>query len=264
MKLKLTRIFLTLTSVTIIKVSFSSTIIDPCANLLSIVNRPTVADSACAVPYREALLELGYQYQNLKGGGSGYTLPQAEFRLGLPYQNEILIILPNYNHHSTTPHTGYDATAVGFKHEIGYNEQWLGAMDGLITLPSGSAAFGSNNVGTTLNGVIEYDFTPSLSLSLMLGVESQTLPHSEGGERFTSINPDLVLSWQLNEKSVTYAEIYGQTKTGPNIGSGFGSDLGLIYLLTSHIEADIEIGQRINGTLAPYNNYVGTGISFLM
>jgi hypothetical protein len=264
MKLKLLNIFLCLISLISVTTSFSATIPDPCANLLSVVNRPTVADSACVVSDKHALLELGYQYQNLKGGGNAYNLPQAEFRLGLAGNNEVSIVLPNYNHQSMASQVGYNATSLGFKHEIGYDKHWLGAVDGLITLPSGSAAFGSNDFGATLNGVVVYNFNPNLSLAFMMGIRSQTLPHSEGGERFTSINPDLVLSWQFDDKSATYFEAYGQNKTAPGVGSGFNSDIGFLYLPTSYIEVDLELGQHISGSLAGFNNYVGTGVSFFL
>ncbi len=154
----------------------ADTIDNPCAGLLSIVDRPTVGDSACAVPYKNVVMEFGYQYQQLSQGSHQQNFPEAEFRLGLPANNEFVVLLPNYIHQYGPSQTGYSATVVGLKHEIGYTEHWLGAMEGLFTLPSGSYDYGSDGMGTAVNGIISYTFNPQFNLNFMLGGSSQTLP----------------------------------------------------------------------------------------
>src|SRR5579872_4786840 len=91
---------------------------DPCdgpAALLALVNRPTVADSACVVPFEKGLIEAGFQYQNLKGGKRAYNFPETVLRLGLPARTELIINFPNYIRQTIRPHAGWGPTAVGLK-----------------------------------------------------------------------------------------------------------------------------------------------------
>lgn len=233
---------------------------NPCAGLLSIVDRPTVGDSACVVPYKHIVLELGYQYQQLsQGAGQQQNFPEAEFRLGLPANNEFVFLPPNYIRQSMS--SGYTASTVGLKHQIGYNQHWLGAVEALVTLPSGSNNFGSDGTGAAFNGILSYTFNPQFNLTFMFGGSSQTLSRNDGGARFTSVNPDVVFTWTPKDKIDFYAEVYGQSKTGPDQGSGFNFDGGVVYLLFKNVAVDLEFGQRISGTLGGFNHYVGTGMA---
>lgn len=239
---------------------------DPCggpSKLLSLLNRPTVSDSACVVKLREAVLELGYQYLNLKGGASSQNYPEAELRIGLPCDNEFVIFLPNYNVQSISPHSGYNPTSVGIKHEIGYTEHWLFSIEGFITLATGGGGFGSNKYDPTLNALIEYSFNKSFSITSMLGIGTQTVPESAGGKRYSSFNPDFVFTWQVNDNVNLYGEIYGQTRTAPGEGAGFNMDVGILYLLTHYFEIDVAMGHRLSGNLEGYNNYYGVGLGIL-
>jgi hypothetical protein len=56
-----------------------------------------------------------------------------------------------------------------------------------------------------------------------------------------------------------YGEAYGQTRTGPNQGSGFNCDGGVIYLLNKNMTLDAEVGQRISGALQGFQHYIGVG-----
>lgn len=239
---------------------------DPCAgpsSLFALVNRPSAADSACVVPFEKGIIEGGVQYQNLKGGKKGYNLPQAELRLGLPLMTELVIVAPNYTRQTKIPHAGWGPTVVGLKHELGYNAKWLGAVEGLLTLPSGSEAFGSDSVGGTLNGIVDYSINDKLTLTFMLGISTQTLAYGSGGQRYNSLNPDLLLSWQINDKFQSFGEVYGQSKASPTSGAGFNADAGIQYLFTPNLVSDFEVGQRISGKLGQFNNYVGAGLSWL-
>jgi len=244
---------------------FAETIDDPCGGtspLLNIVDRPTVGDSACVVPYKKAVLELGYQYQKLTHrAGYQQNFPEAELRIGLPGNNEFVLLFPNYIHQSIAPHSGFAATTLGIKHEIGYTKTWLGAIEALFTLPSGSTVFGNQDMGAAVNGIINYTFNPTFSLSFMLGVTTQTQSKLDGGQRFTSINPDMILTYVLNPKVNFYGEVYGQSKTGPGESSGFNFDGGVLYLPLPNLEVDFEVGQRINGNLGGFHHYIGAGMT---
>jgi hypothetical protein len=246
--------------------AFANAIADPCdgpSALLNLIDRPTKADSACAVPYKKAVLELGYQAMNLRSGGSAQNYPEAELRIGLPGYRELVALLPNYNYQTVAPHSGYDASVIGLKQELGYNAQWLGAIEALLGLPTGGNAFGSNKYQPVVSGIVQYTINPNLSVTLMLGAGSQTISPLAGGQSYFTINPDLVFTWQATEKLQAYGEIYGQSRTAPGKGAGFAADAGILYLFTHYLEVDAELGQRISGNLGGFNNFVGIGMGLL-
>ncbi|MBU2823302.1 hypothetical protein HF283_04125, partial [Acidithiobacillus ferrooxidans] len=142
----------------------ADTIQNPCTGpsaLFALLDRPTVSDSACVVQYGQAVLEAGYQHANLAGtgGGTADNFPEAELRFGLPGHNELVLLPPNDNLQQVpgSPHLqGFSATTIGIKHELGYTKHWLGAVESLFTLPSGSPTFGSRGTGVAFNGIVDY------------------------------------------------------------------------------------------------------------
>jgi len=244
---------------------FADTTDDPCGGpsaLLNIVDRPTIGDSACVVPVKKAVLEFGYQYQKLShAAGHQQNFPETEFRLGIPAHNELVILLPNYIHQSMIQRSGFSAATIGIKHEIGYTKNLVATVESLFTLPNGSAAFGNKGLGAALNGIASYTVNSVLNLTFMLGGSTETTSSADGGQRFTSINPDIVLTYSLNPKVDLYGETYGQSKTGPGAGSGFNFDGGIIYLLYPALTVDLEFGQRISGDLGGFDHYIGTGMA---
>ena len=88
------------------------------------------------------------------------------------------------------------------------------------------------------------------------------IPHSGGG-RFTSVNPDITFTWLPLWNLQFYGEVYGQSRTGPGLGSGFDADGGVQYLLTPYCEVDLEEGVRLSGNLGGFTHYFGAGMGFL-
>lgn len=237
---------------------------DPCggpSSLLAILDRPTVGDSACVVPEKQAVLELGGQWSKFRDGSRGFNLPEAEIRFGIPGNNELVLLPPNYAWQSGggMVTSGESATVLGLKHELGFTGKWLGAVESLVTVPSGSAAFGSGG-GAAFNGIVNYSPTDSTSLAMMFGVATQTLPSLAGGGRYTSLNPDFVGTWAPTEGLQLYGEVYGQSSTGPGQGTGWNADGGVQYLLTPSVEVDVEAGLRLAGNLGGFTRYVGVGL----
>jgi hypothetical protein len=232
---------------------------DPCASgLLAWINRPSPTGSPCVIPNKKMVIEGGYQYLRLPAGAYGYVTPQTELRFGLPHNNEFLILTPSFYHQTISPRAGWSGVTLSVKHEIGYNTRWLGAVEGLLTLPSGSDNYGTKALAGTVNGILMYTFDPVFSLTGMLGVMSQSVQYIQNGERFTSINPDIVASWQLNQRWLIFAELYAQTRTGAREGAGLLTDGGIFYLPTPRISLDAELGQRISGQWG-FQNYAGVG-----
>jgi hypothetical protein len=245
---------------------------NPCGGpsaLLSLLDRPTFSDSACAVPLGKAVLELGYQHADVRGEGGGRAdnYPQAEVRFGLPGRNEFKVLASNYtSQRSGIPEvasSGLSATAVGFKHELGYTSQWLGSVEAVVTLPSGNDAFGSRGLGALFSGIVAYSVTDQIGLSLQLGASSQTDPVSAGGGRFTSFNQFLTATWDPAERLQFYGEFYGQTKTSGDEGAGYNFDGGMQYLIARWWEVDLEGGVRLTGNLGGFTHYFGAGMGFL-
>lgn len=244
---------------------------DPCAGFLAVLDRPTVSDSACVVPAGHLVFEIGFQRAKLRGpGGTADNYPEAAVRVGLPGKNEFVLLPSNYNRQRThggptSPSediSGLSAVTVGLKHELGYDRHWLGAVEALFTIPSGGAAFGSEDLGAAFNGIVSYSVSQQVSFSLQLGVSSQTAPALAGGGRFTSVTSNFVAAWQPLERLQFFGEIFGQSSTGPGEGAGYNADGGVQYLLTPAWEIDLEGGVRLSGELGGLNHYYGMGMGY--
>ncbi|QLH43422.1 MAG: transporter [Coxiellaceae bacterium] len=233
-------------------------------SILTFLNRPSVADNACTVPNGKASIEAGYAYSNLIGGGSGHDFPETFLRLGLPKNNEIVIGLPNYYLQSITPHSGFGTTNIGLKHEIGTIKNFFVSIEGIVAPPSGSRSFGNDDIEGTFNTLIGYNFSPTIIMTIMLGASSYTMPSSFGGQRYNTVNPDVVFTWQVSRRIQYYSEIYGQSQTQPGDGAGFNFDGGILYAIKPRFEVDAEVGRRISGSLGGFNNYFGVGFGLLL
>jgi hypothetical protein len=235
---------------------------DPCAgSLLAIIDRPTVADNPCVVPPSNIVIEGGVQRSTSRYGGWSVNFPEAIVRAGFGEQNELVIAVPNYyRQNGTSPYlAGVGAAIVGLKHELGYTEHWLGAVEALATLPSGSTAFGSQGLGGAVNGVVSNSVSENVGLSLMLGVSSQSLSAASGGSRYVSVNPDLVVTWSPKDGVQLFGEVYGQSRTGPGEGSGWNADGGIQFLVSADFVVDVEVGTRLAGNLGGFSHYYGAG-----
>lgn len=239
----------------------SSPVPDPCggrSGLLAELDRPTVADSVCAVKPGRVIVEAGYAHGNTSAGASE-NAPQAEIRFGLAHGNEFVVVPPNvtYRPNGNVSRTSYGSTTMGLKHEWGYTRHWSYAGEVLLTTPSpGRPAARSIGWGEAVNGIVSYSITSHVAVGLMLGATAQ---YDRYGQRYTSINPDVTATWLLNSRWQLYGEIYGQTHAGYGLGSGWASDGGVQYLVTRRIEVDAELGQRLSGPLGDYRHYWGVG-----
>lgn len=248
---------------------------NPCAGwsvLLDMLDRPTVGDSPCVVQPDQVVLEAGwarYTLFNQPGYALGY--PQLELRIGLPHQNELVFLPPNISHAvmpipgaGSETVSGGSASIIGIKHEFGYDARWIWAGETLVTVPSGSPTYGAAATGYAINGIVGYNVTSAVALSLMLGVTHMaTAPQVQPGAYYWSVNPDLVLTWQTSQRFQLYLETYGQTHTGPGQGAGYNADGGVQYLVTRTFEVDAEVGQRISGNLGGWSRYFGVGFGLM-
>ena len=233
------------------------------SQILALVNRPTISDSPCAVPNRQGMVELGYQRLALPANGWAQNFPETEFRFGLPMASEWFVLMPNHVQQNSYPSSGLTATSVGLKHQLRTTKTWVLSLDGLLTTPSGSEAYGSQGLGGVINLIGNRSLNPFVSITAQLGLSSQTEPAQRGGGRFSSFNPDVFLTWVLTDALQTYAELYGQTKTSTTQGWGWNAAAGLIIMPKSNMTLDVEFSQRFYGNLGGFNHYFGLGGSVL-
>ncbi|HAT8335904.1 TPA: transporter [Legionella pneumophila] len=229
-------------------------------DMLSFLERGGIATNPCVVPPGSVLISSGYQYQQLIGEGVQHNFPAAAIQLGLPGYFEVDLLLPNYINQTVDPRIGFSQTQLIVNHVLWFNNKWVITASGTFVFPSGSASFGSPNPGGGVIGILSYNFNSQLNLTGNLGITSQSEPSYDGGQSYTSVNPDLILSWTKNKISL-FAEIYGQSKTAPDEGSGFSTDAGVLYQVKKNIAIDFEVDQRITGLLNGVERYYGGGIT---
>ncbi|AEW51668.1 TPA: transporter [Legionella pneumophila] len=229
-------------------------------DMLSFLERGGIATNPCVVPPRSVLITSGYQYQQLIGEGVQHNFPAAAIQLGLPGYFEVDLLLPNYINQTVDPRIGFSQTQLIVNHVLWFNNKWVITASGTFVFPSGSASFGSPNPGGGVIGILSYNFNSQLNLTSNLGITTQSEPSYDGGQSYTSVNPDLILSWTKNKISL-FAEIYGQSKTAPDEGSGFSTDAGVLYQVKKNIVIDFEVDQRITGLLNGVERYYGGGIT---
>lgn len=238
---------------------------DPCSNMLNVVNSPSNLNSPCTVSFKKLMIELNYIDQRLYGDyGIQQNYPNAEVRFGLPANNEFSINLPNYIQQKSYPGSGYSSTFLAFKHAIYYNEQWMFALEELVNPPGGSFAYGSHGWGSTFNAIFNYTVNDSWSIAGMVGLSRLSDSSLLGGHHFNSIDPDIVLSYSINDKLMAYSEIYGQSKISALGNAGYNFDAGLLFLLFPNTTINISAGQQIYNYLGGYQNYINFGIDAML
>ena len=101
-----------------------------------------------------------------------------------------------------------------------------------------------------------------INISGMLGISSLSQLVESGWQSYYSVNPDLIFSWSQKQFTI-YVEAYGQSRTGPDQGSGYNMDAGILYLVKKNIAVDCSVGHQLSGDLGGFQSYVGAGLSIL-
>src|SRR5579863_9656116 len=123
---------------------------DPCASLLSIVNRPTFGTGVCTVRSGHVLIENGYTNLVTTGpaGGNTATYPQSLVRIGTSDPHLDVEVGPIAENHSSVGGTfaaGLSDLAIGAKYEIGYSANADWGINAVVTIPTGATAFSAGN-----------------------------------------------------------------------------------------------------------------------
>lgn len=230
---------------------------DPDVLLLS--DRGLFTDTACVVPNKKVLVEGGYQQQNLTGSGTLFSFPATQVTLGLPQNTEIFTVMPNYNEQRRPHLAGSTTVGVGAKTQVYSTKTLTLSGEGLVAIPGGSKAFGSDGTGLIINALGLYLLSSKITVLGMLGESSLTWPDTAGGKRFNSLNSSLAFAYAPVEQMNLFAEIIGQTKTSPFRGSGVDWNLGVFYELNKNIVFDVEYVKSFYGLTGGFKNFVGVG-----
>lgn len=249
----------------------SSVTNDPCAGpsaMLALLDRPTIADSACSVKPHRIVLEIGYDNQ-ITHEPSGQRLvdyPQAEWRYGLPHGWEAKVFWPNFN--ELTPlsaaggtNKGLSDAGIGVKKEFGYFGNWVFAADTRIDFQTGAEPFTNGGTQVTVNGIASYNVTPQFGLAGQLGV-ARLAQRDAGGrtQYYYTLEPMVVASYSFFGRLQLYGEVYGATKAGANTNqSEYWFDGGVQYLVTPQVEVDVEEGIALSGPQGASAHYFGLG-----
>jgi hypothetical protein len=214
---------------------------DPCASLLAVLNRPSIGFAPCAVKRGQNVDEFGYQNGTVDGPHQS-IYPQGFLRFGAARNLELDIIAP----------AGSLDSGFGAKYEFWHDDTRALAADFLYTVPTGAAAFTAGAPVATLN--IDY----SMPISSKLGIASTLGGQNARG--IASLLPSVLVSDQWNPRAQVFVEAFGQTRLQPDGGSLFGTDAALQYLVTPHLEVDVEAGRTV--TTMSRLHYVGFGFAY--
>lgn len=238
----------------------------PCNSpgVMELTDRGTVTDTPCVVPTNKVLVEGGYRYQRIESSSQLQTYPQTTVALGLPKQFELFVGVPDYNQQSNPHASGLSATTAGIKHEVTSGSNWVASIQGIVTIPSGSQVFGSSKTGETINAILVRELTPKIIFASMFGGSRIADSSENGGRYYTSFNPSISLIYALTDPLNVFIEVFGQSKTAPDLGSGFMANAGLLYQFKKNAIFDLEIGQRIQGNLFDIQQSVGAGVTLLI
>lgn len=249
--------------------AISATPPDPCggaSGLLAVLDRPTVGDSACVVAPGHSVVELGLTQGPRITGGQEIQLPLAALRFGLGSHRELVWLPPSAIRQSGPGNAGSGATAsvLGLKQQFLTRRHTLLSGETLVTLPSGTDAYGAAGAGLAVNGLFSQDLPAEFGMALQLGFSSQAAPKAQGGTRYASALADLVFTRQFNPRTQLYLEFTGLSHSGPGQGSALNTDGGLQFLITRDLEVDIEAGRQLHGTLGDLSRYWGIGLGLAL
>lgn len=232
--------------------------------LLTLVDRPSIAYSPCTVPKQLILIESGYNYAQVIPRNNAHIVPQTEIRIGIMNNSEIDIFPPQYIYQFPIKASGFTSSSIGLKHVAYYDEHQLITLQGYITPSSGSDYYGTRSTGFLINAIYNYGFDSGVSISTLAGLLSSADSPNQDNQRFYSFNPIVVLGWSLSDKLAPYIELYGQSKTASNEGWGLSMDTGFNYLVAKNLTVDMEYGQSISGGISGIKRYIGAGFVLLI
>jgi hypothetical protein len=232
---------------------------DASNTMVALIDRPSVAFSACPIPQKTLFIESGYEYQSIIPTGHAHAFPQTELRIGLPQNTEIDIFPPSFTQQYSPTQSGFSEYSIGLKRAMYFDANQLFTLQGYISPASGNQNYGADKIGFLINGIYNYNFNSGISLSTTLGLASVAAAPSTPGNNYYSFNPIITIGFPSMHNISPYVEVYSQSKTAIDQNWGVSCDGGLILLVKNNITVDVSAGQKISGALNNIERYVGAG-----
>jgi hypothetical protein len=243
---------------------------DPCQGLLAELNRPTVGYSPCAAEHGTAVLELGYQNEEIGTGARGTSqaqAPQGFLRYGFAPHVEVDVFGPN-----TVAQRGYlgsaqgfTDTGIGFKYTLPPSAQWVLGIDVLYIPPNGSPMLTAGTATSIVNFDASYSVTPATSVGTTLSLATTGGFNVAGAlVRYGTFTPSGVVVERIDARTQGYFEYVDDSRISPSYGNRAFIDFGVQHVVGNHLEVDAEFGHALTGDPRLRFNYIGAGIGVLI
>jgi hypothetical protein len=240
---------------------------DPCTSLSTLVSRPTVTTSACAVKYGDLLIESGYTNATTSGTGANslVTYPQANLRVGLGKNLEFDFNPESIARYSGTPRAvGTTDSSIGFKYEIGYTSKMTYGINAAYTLSTGSAPFSGFGDGVVANLNATLSLSPAVGLFSTVGYNEQSAGSPGQPARYHYVAPSLGGSVSLPQGFNFFAEAFNQSSTGVGLGGRYGFDTGFQKDVGSRLQLDVNYYDYLGVQNGGHLHAVGFGAAYLI
>lgn len=242
---------------------------DPCGPIMSVVSRPTVTNAVCTVGPGQALLENGWSNTVTTGPGGGNTAsyPQSLLKLGTNSSHlDLELGLPNVTR--TTVGGAYvggvSDVNFGAKFELGYSAKAVWGVAGVISVPSGDAAFTAGESTYSLGGNGSYAVTSLFALAGTVNFNALAGPDASGTiRRYSSIAPSIVFSLTPSPFTTAFAEYAYTSHAGYSLPGRTTLDAGISADLSPHFQFDVEAGWLPTLIQGQRQHYVGAGLSIM-
>ena len=242
---------------------------DPCGSILSIVTRPTVTTSVCAVQPGRILVENGYTNTSTTGPGGGVSAayPQSLVRIGTADPHlEFSFAPPSFNRTSVggTLSSGYSDINAGVKYEIGYNRTAAWGVNAIVTIPTGAHAFTAGAAQYVGNVNWTDALGPVFSLSGTVGFNALSGYNAAGvAQPYFAFIPSIVLGASLPGPSSAYVEYAYFSQAGVGLGSKSLVDVGYSRDFGRNLQLDVEYGFSPTLLNGQKQSYTGAGLSLM-
>jgi hypothetical protein len=238
---------------------------DPCGSITSVVSRPSIASSVCAVPSGQVEVESGWSNTTTNGSPAGNTLAYGIGAIRFGTKNNHLDLELNPPNYATTSVggppavSGWSDTAVGVKYEAGYNARAAWGVNGIATFPTGSSAFSAGGSQYTGNFNWTYTLNQTFGLGGTMGFNS----FRASSISYFAWTPSVLLSATLPNATSVYGEFAYVSRAGPALASKSIFDFGYVRALTPHWQVDAAYGFSPTLIAAQRQSYIGFGLSFM-
>jgi hypothetical protein len=242
---------------------------NPCGPILSLVSRPTVTTSVCAVATGHVLIENGYSNTTTTGPGGGVTVsyPQSLIHIGTSDPNlEFSVSPPSFNRSSAggAIATGYSDINVGAKYVLGYNRTASWGANAFVTIPTGARAFTAGAAEYTGNVNWSDTMGPVFSLAGTFGFNALNGYNAAGNvQPYFAFVPSVALAAGMPGPSSAYAEYAYFSQTGPGLGSKSLIDFGYIRDFGRNVQVDVEYGFSPTSIDGQKSSYAAAGLSLM-